>query len=295
MKSREIRRARPLLGTYVEIAAWGRKAGALQRAIGCAFDRIESLQSRLSVHDPASEISRLNREAHRRVVVVSRDTWRLLDAAVRLSRQSAGAFDVTVGVGRSAAQPSRPRPGREASFRDIRLLVGSRVRFARRLRIDLGGIAKGYCVDRAVAELRRRGVASGLVNAGGDLRAFGDRAVALHLRHPDDPRQFVPWGTIRNAALATSASYAAGASRFAGVLLDGRNGVPIGPGVSISVRASRALLADALTKVVAAAGPGAAPMLARHRARAWVLTAAKAGCRRTGRGVPREAACAAAA
>lgn len=257
-----IRRARPLLGTFVEITALGRDAARLERAVSCAFFAIERLQARLNVHDPASEVSRLNRSAHRRSVPVSGDTWRLLRAAKRLSLLSAGAFDVTAPHARGGGD-----------FRDIALLPGRRVRFARRLRIDLGGIAKGYCVDRAVTALKRAGVRSGLVNAGGDLRAFGARAYPLQLRHPADPHALLPWGRIRDAAVATSARYRTGRDRCAGALVDGRGGTPIGAGVSVSVRAAHAWVADALTKVVAVQDAAAVAVLARYRARAWVLNA----------------------
>lgn len=257
MKAPEIRRARPLLGTFVEIVARSDDQAAAARAVSRAFAEIEILQSRLSAHDPASEVSRLNREAHAHPAAVSRDTWRVLRAACRLSRQSAGVFDVTL----------------EGGSQHIHFLAGMRVRFARALRIDLGGIAKGYCVDRAVAALERGGIASGLVNAGGDVRAFGPHAFALHLRHPGDPGQLFGLGEIRDAALATSASYATGQARCAGRLRDGRSGAPVGAGISVSVRASSALLADALTKVVAAAGTQAEPLLARYGAHAWVYSA----------------------
>lgn len=262
MTMHAIRRARPLLGTFVEIDVRGRDAARLERAVSRAFAAIERLQARLNVHDPASEVSRLNRSAHRRSLPVSGDTWRLLRAAKRLSRLSAGAFDVTAPHARGGGD-----------FRDIQLMPGRRVRFARALRIDLGGIAKGYCVDRAVAALKRAGVQSGLVNAGGDLRAFGARAYPLQLRHPADPRALLPWGHLRDAAVATSARYQTGRDRCAGMLVDGRSGTPIGAGVSVSVCAARAWVADALTKVVAAHGAAVATVLARYRAHAWVLNA----------------------
>ena len=254
MKLAQIRRCRPLLGTFVEITARGPWPAALERAVRRAFATIEALQARLSVHDPASEISRLNRQGHARACAVTRDTWSVLRAAARLSRQSGGAFDVTLGGGAAGLQ----------------FLPGRRVRLARPLREDLGGIAKGYCVDRAVEALARGGAESGLVNAGGDLRAFGPRAFPLHVRHPDDPRRIFSLGEIRNAALATSASYATGRARCAGRLRDGRTGAPIGRGLSVSVRAPSAMLADALTKAVAASGKRAAPLLARYGAHAWV-------------------------
>lgn len=260
MKTHVIRRARPLLGTFVEITARGRDAARLERAVGAAFATIERLQARLNVHDPASEVSRLNCTAQRRPMAVSGDTWRLLRAAKRMSLLSAGAFDVTA-----------PRARGGGDFRDIALLRGRRVRFARTLRVDLGGIAKGYCVDRAVAALARFGVRSGLVNAGGDLRAFGAHAYPLQLRHPADPRALLAWGRVRNAAVATSARYRTGRDRWAGALVHGCSGAPIDAGISVSVRAERAWVADALTKVVMLRGAAAADVLARYRARAWVL------------------------
>ncbi|HYX62632.1 MAG TPA: FAD:protein FMN transferase [Burkholderiales bacterium] len=238
------RRARPLLGTFVEISAWGGADDAISRAFGA----IAQLEKQLSFHVPASELSQLNRNGH---ATIGTHLRHVLAMALRIARLSGGAFD-----------PSSPR----GSWRDIELLSGARVRFKRALCVDLGGIAKGYCVDRAVAELRRAGVESGLVNAGGDLRAFGARAFPLHLRHPEDSRRLLPLGELRNAALATSATYLRGQDRCAGA-------APLVPGASVSVRARRAAIADALTKVVAVMGERAAPVLARYRAQAWIVAA----------------------
>jgi thiamine biosynthesis lipoprotein len=243
--SRLVRRARPLLGTIVEIAAWG---GCVEKA----FRAIEALQRRLSFHDPASELSMLNSRAHLHDMEVGNDLWRVLRAALALAEESGGAFDVAL----------------DGSHRDIALLPGRRVRFARRMRIDLGGIAKGYCVDRAVETLRRSGARAGLVNAGGDLRAFGARSFPIELRHPASPSHTLPWRPLRNAALATSASYGDGApARWAG-------GSRLERGLSVTVKAPCAMLADALTKIVRT--PRAERVLARHRAQAWVLCATAA-------------------
>lgn len=240
------RRSRPLLGTFVEISA----SGGADDAISRAFRVISQLEEQLSFHDPASELSQLNRNGHATVGMRLRH---VLAMALRIARLSNGAFDPTLG-------------SRGSNWRDVELLPGSRVRFKRALRVDLGGIAKGYCVDRAVAELQRAGVESGLVNAGGDLRAFGARAFPLHLRHPEDSRRLLPLGELRDAALATSATYLRGQERCAGA-------APLAPGASVSVRAPRAAIADALTKVVAVMGERAAPVLARYRAQAWVVAA----------------------
>jgi len=245
-----MRRCRPLLGTFVEISASAQDAARLERAVTRAFTTIERLQSQLSAHDPASELSRLNSSAGAGPVQVGAHLWRVLRAAARLARASSGAFDATLGDG------------------GLELLPGRRVRLARGTCLDLGGIAKGYCVDRAVEALRRGGARDGLVNAGGDLRAFGAKDHALHLRDPGAPQQLLALVRLRDAALATSAHYGAGVDRRSV-----RSGSDLPRGMSISVRAPTAMLADALTKVVAGLGERAAPLLTRNGAQAWVVAA----------------------
>jgi FAD:protein FMN transferase len=250
MSGREMRRCRPLLGTFVEISASGPDLARVERAVTAAFETIARLQALLSAHDPRSELLCLNRRAGSTPLQVGTHLWRVLRVASHLARASGGAFDATLGSG------------------DFALLTRRRVRLAPGARLDVGGVAKGYCVDRAVEVLRRHGAQSGLVNAGGDLRAFGAMAHPLHLRHPACPTRLIPIGELREAALATSARYAADDGRRSP-----RGGTDLPAGTSISVRAPTAMLADALTKVVARLGDGAAPVLERHRAVAWAIAA----------------------
>jgi thiamine biosynthesis lipoprotein len=147
------------------------------------------------------------------------------------------------------------------------------VRFHRPLRIDLGGIAKGYAVDRACEALRAHGVVSALVNAGGDLRVVGSTPWPVAVRHPARPAQRLPLCEIADGALATSAAYflPMSAGRRARALVDGRTrGLREWHG-SVSVTAATCLRADALTKVVGLLGARAAPMLVRERASACVI------------------------
>src|SRR5439155_21847017 len=94
-----------------------------------------------------------------------------------------------------------------ARMNSLCLLPENRVRFLQPLQIDRGGIAKGFAVDEAVTELQRHGIRSGLVNAGGDLRAFGRREQQVHLRHPACLDKIVPLRPLTDCALATSATY----------------------------------------------------------------------------------------
>ena len=250
-----LRRARPLLGTFVDIQSSGLPTARLERAIAKAFAVVARVQALMSFHDPASDLSRLNRLAARRAVRVDAATWTVLRHALALARGSEGHFDPCARLGIIS----------HANWRAIRLLPGRRVRFLAPLTLDLGGIAKGYAVDRAIASLRRAGVPCGLVNAGGDLRVFGQNFAPVHVRHPARPGTFFPLGELHDGALATSAL------TYADVLIDPRNGTICARGLSITVLAPTALLADALTKVVAIDPEAACPLLARYRARAVIL------------------------
>lgn len=274
----EVRRARPLLGTLVEIrAAGGLPEAPLHAALDAAFAAVERVQALMSFHDPASELSRLNREAAQHPVAVDAQTHEVLAAATALSALSAGAFDVCVGTplrhwGYLPAGEGMAAPG--ASWRDIDLLEDGRVRFHRPLCLDLGGIAKGYAVDCAVAALRDAGVERALVNAGGDLGGFGPAPWQVGLRHPLSPAHSVHTLELRGEALATSANTFSRRRRGAGEvspLLDPRSGRPWLGQASVSVRAPDCLHADALTKVVLFATPEVAErVLEAHGAQAYV-------------------------
>jgi thiamine biosynthesis lipoprotein len=275
----ELRRARPLLGTLVEVTAHGGCEAELMRAVSGAFDAVARVHRLMSFHDSRSDVGRVNRLAHRVAVRVHPWTWQVLQAAQRLSHSTAGAFDVTVGseLMRLGYLPSSVpvRLDRRACWRDVRLLPGQRVRFARRLLIDLGGIAKGFAVDRAVDCLRARGACAGLVNAGGDLRAFGSVVWRIHVRHPADPGTLIPFADIASGALATSAGYFTRRVRRGTAftsMIDGARRTPTNPAFSASVAASNCMLADGLTKLVLLRGRRAHGLVRRLGGRAFILS-----------------------
>jgi FAD:protein FMN transferase len=241
-----IRRARPLLGTLVSI-----RADAAEAALNAAFAKVSMVHELMSAHCETSDVARIRREAHLRPVRVHRWTWRVLWCAKALSEASGGAFDVTLG-----------REG--ASHADISLLPGQRVRLKRRAELDLGGIAKGFAVDRAVAALRRYGATTGSVNAGGDLRIFGELPQTVRVRIPASPCMTLPLATRNEGAFATSAGY------FGAGPIDIRSGRRACEDRSITVAARSCMVADGLTKIVAAAGP-VPRLLARFHARAYLV------------------------
>src|SRR4029453_14877878 len=154
-------------------------------------------------------VSRLNRRAYAAPLEVDPRTFAVLRRARRISRASGGLFDCTVGgalvaLGLRPPTVAAPR-GHGASWRDVELLPGCRVRFRRPLAVDLGGIAKGYAVDQAILALEGAGASAACVNAGGDLRVGGDRAWPVALRLPESPSACVALPALRSGALATSA------------------------------------------------------------------------------------------
>ena len=274
----EVRRARPLLGTLVEITAAGESQAAVMRAIDAGFAAVTKVEALMSFHDRHSQLSRLNRLAHRTAVRVHPWTWNVLQCAQKLSRATHGLFDISIGheLVRMGYLPrlSSPRPNIKGDFRDIELLPGHRVRFRRPLCIDLGGIAKGYAVDRAVAHLRACGAASGIVNAGGDLRVFGPVSRRVHLRDPANPGTLIPFADLSNGALATSAAYFSRArwrGRTITPLIHGRRRNAIDTAFSISVSAPTCMLADALTKVALLKGPKARAAVRRLGGAMFIL------------------------
>ena len=267
-------RARPLLGTVVAIRVDATTPDA-NATIDAAFAEIERVHRAMSFHDADSELSWLNREAARAAQPVGARLWRVLRAALALARASDGRFDPSVAArlvrSRHLPAPAHaPDPDPRATWRDIELLPQRRVRFRRALWLDLGGIAKGYAVDRAVAVLRTHGVHAGVVNAGGDLRVFGATEETVLVRDPRDPRQSRPLLQLREGAVATSAGYFS-ANAGGTALVDPHTDARLGGDASVSVCAPRAIWADALTKVVLADPVAAVPLLRRLHAQAAVL------------------------
>src|SRR5215472_13458315 len=186
----EIRRCRPLLGTFVEVATSGTNAASLERGINAAFVAIEKVQRLMSFHDPDSDVSRMNRDAFPKSVIVHPWTWKVLETAQHLAHESNGVFDIAIArllASRGYLPRAECQPDSAATWRDIFLRKNCRVFFRRQLVIDLGGIAKGFAVDRAVAALRASGIKAGIVNCGGDLRVFGPISRIVHVRHPAKP------------------------------------------------------------------------------------------------------------
>jgi len=269
-------RAQVWLGTLVEIALPA--AEATDARFAAAFAAIAHVHRKMSAHHPASDVARIARSAHRRAVHVDPDTYAVLELAQTLARETGDAFDVTVApvLVRSGLLPARAagRGARCGRMHALRLKRGLRVGADAPLALDLGGIAKGYAVDRAVAALRAAGAPSGLVNAGGDLVAFGsENWMPIRVRHPRNPGLALRLFEVKDAAVATSADY----FRHPRNVLVARTGRARPFPGSITVIAPTCMLADALTKIVALEPARATAILARYGAQAFRLVAGEDG------------------
>lgn len=273
------------LGTYVTIKAWGEPDSLLKGAVNAAFREIDRIDSLSSIFSTRSAVYQLNQEGK----IVSAELTGLIQKALEVSAKSEGAFDPTVmpliqiwgfydSTGHERKVPSEKGIEEVLKFVDYRLIEieADTIRFnpkwvkgvlqvLRELRagspagyvvtgwgVDLGGIAKGYAVDRAVEVLRERGVTRGLVDAGGDIFCFGERKGGwrIGIRNPksDNPNETIGVISVDSGAIATSGDYE-NFFELDGVryhhLIDPATGMPAREAISATVLAPTATQADA--------------------------------------------------
>jgi FAD:protein FMN transferase len=259
------------MGTLVHVTASG---PAAERSIEAAFSAINLVDRLMSFHDPQSELSRLNREAVREPQTIHAWTWAVLRRALVIAEASGGLFDITVAPLLVSVDllPGEADATLECGVsRDIVLMPACKVFFKRPMLVDLGGIAKGFAIDVAIHALRRGGCTDAAVNAGGDLRRFGQQAQPIHLRRRDG---LVKVAELRCGAIATSEPHVEHPDRLAqplGSIFDPRDKQAWNGGGAVMVAAPSCVIADALTKVAALTGPSSASLLARFGAKAvWM-------------------------
>ena len=266
----------PHMGTTFRVVLYASSANEAARATQAAFARVADLDRVLSDYKADSELSSLGRHAGGPPVAVGPDLWRVLSAAQEWARRSGGAFDVTVGPlvqlwRRARRIGERPADGALASARTLvghdKLRLDGVARTARLaqagMRLDLGGIAKGFAADEAQAVLRAHGITSALVAAGGDIVVSGpppDReGWSVEVALP--PPLHDPGGSpleLRDAAVSTSGD----AEQFVtlgGVrhshIVDPRTGMALTGRSGVTVIARTGTEADALATAVSVLGP----------------------------------------
>ncbi len=273
------------MGTVVRIEAYIPGDASAPKAFRAAFDRIGFLARKFSSYREDSELRQVEKRAGRARVSVSHEFAFLLGAALRIARESGGAFDPTVGrVTRLARADGWRREGpsaralreawRRTGWRRVRLDETSRsVRFARRgMQLDLGGIAKGYIADEALEALAKAGAHRAMVAVAGDIAAGDPPPGDSGWRIGVDASG--PAGSVeRHLLLARQAVSASGSrerhfysgGRRCSHIVNRRSPECTESRSAVSVVAPTGLLADGLATALAALGPDRAePLLARH-------------------------------
>ena len=220
-------------------------------AMDAAFARIQQIHQLLSFHDSGSDLSLLN-GAGGRDVELHPLSVRTIRLAKLMTGMSGHAFNCTVGgvMIRDGLLPAHSSTAFRPGGRDSDIAIDGRmVRLENGIAVTLDGIAKGFAVDLAVAALKRHGIQSGWVNAGGDMRIFGKQTLPVHVRGADE--NLVPLGQLGNVAVASSRTTASPAEGFNGQIVGSDASIVSStPGV-LTVIARHAWVADALTKVAA--------------------------------------------
>lgn len=278
---------RMVMGTFAHLKAIAEDADTAKKCVEDAFAELKKVDELMSDYKSESQISRVNREAFEKAVKVEESTFHVLQKSVEFSRLSGGAFDITIAplaeLWRAAAE-SNSFPTEE-ELTDARSKVGYEklildknemtVRFAvDGMKLDLGGIAKGYAIDRAVEAMQAGGAVGGMVDVGGDIRCFGlppkgKKTWRIGLQNPAETdsgeetlagvtNQVLMVLKLTNAAVATSGGY----RRF--VLIDGKRHSHImnretaasaDALSSVTIISQNALDADAIATSVSVMGP----------------------------------------
>jgi len=266
----EVRRSRIIMGTVVEISAFGAAQPVLEQAVERAFAEMSRIDELMSPHRPESDVARLS--AATTPLAVTAETAAVIATGLQVAAASGGAFDM--GLGRLKAlwniegeTPRVPTPEELAAALagtgpgDLQLAGRTVSKGVPDLQVDLGGIAKGYAVDRAAAVLQAAGVSHASVNAGGDMRLLGDhgdRPWRIGIQHPRDEAAILATLALADTAVVTSGDYERFFERD-GVryhhLFDPASGEPARRCRSVTIVAPTAMLADALATAVFVLGP----------------------------------------
>jgi FAD:protein FMN transferase len=269
-----------VMGTEAVFTAWTSDPEQADVAFAAAYTEIRRIEDLMTDWDrpgqPPSDVVRINAAAGKAAVPVSEETMQVIEASLDMSRHSEGAFDITYAAMRGlwkfdedldkrippAAEIERRR--QLINYRDVIVDVKKRTVRLRRvgMRLGLGGIAKGYAVDRCAEVLRRHGLQNFMVQAGGDLFVAGQKGTAhwmVGVRDPrGGPRAIIARMAIQDHAFSTAGDYERAfvldGKRYHHII-DPKTGYPATASRGVTIFAPTAFLADALDDAVFILGP----------------------------------------
>ena len=261
------------MGTVVEITLVGVDEEAANKAALQSFQEIKRIEHLMSPWIDSSDVTRINQSAGKEWGKVSPETLRVIKKAKEISELSEGGFDISVGpltqLWRMAREKGIPPPAEElkqklglVNFRNVMIDQEEKVFLKKRgMSIDLGGIAKGYAVDRAFEVLRTLGYKNLIVNAGGDLRVGGsklDQPWSIGIQDPRSSEKIMATVTISDSAIATSGDYEKffiyQGKRYHHIF-NPKDGLPSDGCQSVTIICKEGMVADALATAVFVLGP----------------------------------------
>ncbi len=210
-----------IMGTTIRVEVWHEDAKLRQQGIDKVLEEMERVNRLMSPYIEDSQLSKINKHAHEGPVEVDQDLFDVINRSLEVSRLTSGAFDITyASVGhlfnyRKEIKPSEEEIEQARTLIDYKNVVldkdHSSVAFLKQgVKIDLGGIAKGFAVDQSIQHLRDLGIQHALVSAGGDTRLLGDRlgrAWLVGIRDPSNTEEVIVMLPLQDEALSTSGDY----------------------------------------------------------------------------------------
>jgi thiamine biosynthesis lipoprotein len=280
-----VKRAQMHMGTVVTITAVAESESIAQGAASSGFAEIRRLEELLSTWIPSSELSRVNAAAGSAPVPVGPETLALVQYSLQVARLTSGGFNIAIGPAVEAwSVTERQHIPTESELQQLMPLVdlrGVHVDAENRtilldrvgMRIDVGGIGKGYAADRAVDMMRKAGASAGVVALSGDIKAFGKlpggHGFPVGIQHPRQEGAVLAWVDLQDEAISTAGDYeryfARNGMRYHHIL-DPQTLEPARACQSVTVVAKDGVWADGLDTGIFVMGPERGMELVEHLA-----------------------------
>ena len=236
-----------------------------------AFNEMRRIEKLMDIHDPESEISRINRLGSKEAIKVSKEIFGVLKEALEYSRLTSGAFDASIrplshlwgAKGKLKEVPEAREIEKQLPLVNYRNIImnerNQTVEFKKKgMVLDFGAIAKGYALDQAVKVLQGRGIKEALINAGGDIGVIGERVWKVGLQHPRKENEVLTVIKLKNRAIATSGDYQRyfmkEGQRYHHII-NPKTGYPALKCTSVTILAPQATQADILATSIFILGP----------------------------------------
>ena len=278
-----IKRAQMQMGTLVTITAVAESESVAQAAASAGFAEIRRLEELLSTWIPGSELSRVNASAGVRPMPVSHETLTVVQRSLQVAKMTDGAFNIAIGPAVDAwSVTERPRVPSSAELDSLQPLLDlgavqvdvlEQTIYLEKagMRIDVGGIGKGYAADQAVVAMKKAGAKAGVAALSGDIKTFGKlpggKAFPVGIQHPRREGSVLVWIDLQDEAISTAGDY----ERFFeqdGVryhhILDPRTLQPARGCQSVTVIAKEGVWADGLDTGIFVLGPERGMKLVEH-------------------------------